>query len=54
MKGVKCPLCKYRFFVGGHIPKYTGCDNCEIKFEVERNRTKVRDFIEKLTGKWSD
>lgn len=54
MRGVKCPQCKSRFFVSGNVPKWTVCDSCGIQFVVEHNRTKIRDFIEKITGKWGD
>lgn len=54
MKGVKCPTCKNRFYVSGNVPKWTICDNCGTQFDVERHRTKLYDFLEKITRKWGD
>lgn len=52
MKGVKCPMCKHRFYISGNIPKLTMCDKCKIYFLVEYNRTKIRDFFDRLKNKW--
>lgn len=54
MKGVKCPTCRNRFYVSGMVPKWVICGYCGMQFVVERNRTKVRDFIEKITKRRKD